>query len=332
MDPDAEQQAFLREQDDQFWDNKRREEQQQQRQRGARSRRDDPLPDAAEPRRDSSARMERDATFGEPLQAHAGAVETPAKPKKAGKPVLTGALVLLLILGAAAAFMLWSSGGLPFAKKKSGSSPATALAGTGANAPSPSLPPTEPLPAPVLPSVAAPAVAGAATGQVATVAPVAAPAASDPKLQAQLEQLERRLDQLVTGFKAQGYIKDTAGQNGADLVASDFLPHPSTLPPPAPVPAPVATATRPVARRPVPRPAPAPAAPKPMHQVLSVDMWDGRPSVVVGVIGAPAGQVRVLAPGDTYNGVTLTAVDVAGQRATFSDGARSVSIAVERQQ
>lgn len=327
MDPDAETQEFLREQDEQFWENKRREEQ-QQRQRSGGSRRDAPLPDTAEPRRDSNAPIDRDVSFVEPLQAHAGAVDPTAKPKKAGKPVLTGALVLLLILGAAAAFMLWSSDGLPFAKKKSGANPATALAGTGASTAAPSLPPTEPLPAPALPPVATPAVAGTATGQVATVAPVAAPAATDPKLQAQLEQLEKRLDQLVAGFKAQGYIKDTAGQDGADLVASDFLPHPSTLTPAVPV----ATATRAVARRPVPRPAPAPAAPKPMHQVLSVDMWDGRPSVVVGVIGAPAGQVRVLAPGDTYNGVTLTAVDVAGQRATFSDGARSVSIAVERQQ
>lgn len=319
MDPDVETQEFLREQDDQFWENKRREEQQQQ-QRGSRSRRDDPLPEASEPRRESSARMDRDASPNEPLQPHAGAVDAPAKPKKAGKPVLTGALVLLLLLGAAAAFMMWSSDGLPFVKKKSGAVQATALAGAGSNGVAPSLPPTEPLTAPALPSAGIPAVA---------VAPAAPVAPADPKLQEQLERLEKRLDQLVAGFKAQGYIKDTAGQEGADLVAADFLPHPSTLPPPAAAPA--VTAPRPVARRLAPRPAPAPAAPKPTHQVLSVDMWDGRPSVVVGVIGAPAGQVRVLAQGDSYNGVTLTAVDVAGQRATFSDGARSVSIAVERQ-
>ena len=62
-----------------------------------------------------------------------------------------------------------------------------------------------------------------------------------------------------------------------------------------------------------------------------MDMWDGRPSVVVGEVGGNPAHVRVLSPGDSYQGVTLTSVDVAGQRATFSDGARTVSIAVERQ-
>ena len=170
-------------------------------------------------------------------------------------------------------------------------------------------------------------------GAANTAAPVPV-APQDPKLQEQLDRLEKRMDQLVAGFKAQGYIKDTAGHDGAELLATDFLPHPSTLPPPAPVAATtkvsaVVTPRRMAVRRAVARPAP--AIPKPSHQLLSVDMWDGRPSVVVGVPGADAGQVRVLQPGDTYNGVTLTEVDVAGQRATFSNGGRSVSIGVERQ-
>jgi hypothetical protein len=138
---------------------------------------------------------------------------------------------------------------------------------------------------------------------------------------------------LVAGFKAQGYIKEGAGLGGADFLATDFQPHPSILPPSAaPQPAAVAPSTRPAPRKPAPRrTVSAPVAPKPTHQVLSVDMWDGRPSVVVGQVGSHPSEVRVLSPGDSYHGVTLTAVDVAGQRATFSDGARSVSIAVERQ-
>jgi hypothetical protein len=290
MDPVTAQQEHQRQQDEEFWEDQRRDEQ---------------LPRSRGPR--SAGFAPADASTDDPTQLKVASGYPPPNPKKKGKPVLTSAVVMLALVGAGAAFMMWSSDGLPFAKKKAIPAP-VAVAGT--------LPATMALPDPALPTVAGPV-------------PVAVPdAPEDPKLQEQLARLEARLDQLVAGFKATGYIKDTAGQDGAVLQLTDFLPHPSTVSPPAPVVvAPRPTALRKMVRRPVVADTPQ----KPSHQVLSVDMWDGRPSVVVGVAGAPAGQVRVLQPGDSYNGVTLTGVDVPEQRATFSDGTRSVSIAVERQ-
>jgi hypothetical protein len=305
MDPDAEMLEFQRQQDDEFWDTKRRDAEQTRTSRSPRARAADHPTDGVLPDPTEAARSNADATFERPTPASAA-------PLKKGKPVLTGAVVLLLILGSVAAFMMWSSGGLPFARKKEASPAVAALAD-----------PTAPAGAGLPPALPATAPAEAVP---------ASPAAQDPKLQEQLERLEKRLDQLVAGFKAQGYIKEGAGQDGADLQVADFLPHPSILPPPAaPQPVAAAAASRPAPRKPAVRRPVAAVAPRPTHQVLSVDMWDGRPSVVVGEVGGNPAHVRVLSPGDSYQGVTLTSVDVAGQRATFSDGARSVSIAVERQ-
>ena len=305
MDPDAEMQEFQRQQDDEFWDTKRRDAEQTRTSRSPRARAADHPTDGVLPDPTEAVRSNADATFERLTPASAA-------PLKKGKPVLTGAVVLLLILGSVAAFMMWSSGGLPFARKKEASPAVAALAEPTAQAGA-GLPP------------ALPATAPAQAVPVASVE-------QDPKLQEQLERLEKRLDQLVAGFKAQGYIKEGAGQDGADLQVADFLPHPSILPPPA-APQPVVSpaASRPAPRKPAVRRPVAAVAPRPTHQVLSVDMWDGRPSVVVGEVGGNPAHVRVLSPGDSYQGVTLTSVDVAGQRATFSDGARSVSIAVERQ-
>ena len=75
------------------------------------------------------------------------------------------------------------------------------------------------------------------------------------------------------------------------------------------------TPTRPVAAAPRATPAPAPAA---QGQLLAIDTWDGRPSVVVGT-GMPGDQrVRVLQPGESFNGISLQSVDVQAGRATFS--------------
>ena len=55
-------------------------------------------------------------------------------------------------------------------------------------------------------------------------------------------------------------------------------------------------------------------------QLLSIDVWDGRPSVVVGT-GVPGDKrVRVLQPGEQLHGVGLHSVDAAAGRATFSVG------------
>lgn len=315
MDPEVEQQEFLREQDQQFWDTKRRAEQQR---RHPRTRSEAVDPPVVEPMRDHTAALEADAQGATLAQQEVLAKEAPQAARKAGKPVLPVALVLLLLLGAGAAFAMWSNGALPFAKKKT-----EVAAGASAPALQAALPPLAQTEAPALPS------APVAALRVTPVVP--SPPAADTKLAEQLDRLEKRVDQLVAGFKAQGYIKAEAGADGADIQTSDFLPHPSTVPAPVRVSAPAVA--RPVVARAARKTLvlPAPVAPKPSYQVLSVDMWDGRPSVVVGAPGPSSGPVRVLQPGDSYNGVTLTDVDVSGQRATFSDGGRSVSIAVERQ-
>ncbi len=220
MDPVIEQAEFERQQDEEFWENKRRDEQQTRR---ARSQRDPAGTEASSDRPSRDEQPAREQPTPDAVLHYGSTIDGPIKQKKTGKPVLTGAVVLLLLLSAAAIFMLWSSDGLPFAKKKSAAPTVNALGGIGAEVVSAGLPATTPLADPALPAI---------TPVPAAPVPVAP---QDPKLQEQLDRLEKRMDQLVAGFKAQGYIKDTAGHDGAELLATDFLPHPSTLPPPAPV-------------------------------------------------------------------------------------------------
>ncbi|GKT25036.1 hypothetical protein [Acidovorax sp. SUPP3334] len=96
------------------------------------------------------------------------------------------------------------------------------------------------------------------------------------------------------------------------------------------------TATRPQVRprSPAAKPATAiqPETPTLAGQLLSVDLWDGRPSIVVGTGEAADQRVRVLQQGDSYNGITLKAIDVAARRATFDVGqGRLVQLSVEGQ-
>ncbi|MFC7410330.1 hypothetical protein [Hydrogenophaga atypica] len=60
--------------------------------------------------------------------------------------------------------------------------------------------------------------------------------------------------------------------------------------------------------------------------LLSVDLWDGKPSVVVGTTDPANPQVRVLKPGDSLSGVTLKQVDMSGQKATFEVGGRIIEL------
>lgn len=60
------------------------------------------------------------------------------------------------------------------------------------------------------------------------------------------------------------------------------------------------------------------AAPKLSGQLVSVDMWNGQPSVVVAS-GLPGDRrIRVLRPGDVINGLALRSADPVSQSATFS--------------
>ncbi|WCM90521.1 hypothetical protein [Acidovorax sp. NCPPB 3576] len=96
------------------------------------------------------------------------------------------------------------------------------------------------------------------------------------------------------------------------------------------------SATRPQVRPRVPAAKPAaavkPEEPKIAGQLLSVDLWDGRPSIVVGTGETADQRVRVLQQGDSYNGITLKSIDVAARRATFDVGqGRLVQLSVEGQ-
>ena len=72
-------------------------------------------------------------------------------------------------------------------------------------------------------------------------------------------------------------------------------------------------------------PAPQPAL---GAQLLSVDMWNGVPSVVV-TSGLPSDtRTRTLRPGDTLNGVTLRSADPATGRATFVSGGRAFTLSL----
>lgn len=186
-------------------------------------------------------------------------------------------------------------------------------------APAPALPATVPepsTPAPVLSDPVEPqGMAGVPpTDEGASPTPDQATAEQLAAIRARLDALEQRVNEVIEGLKARGYISPTAALDGP-LTAQDFLPHPSQARSPA------AADQRPsgasVTAR---RPAPAPVAPPPSQQLLSIDMWNGRPSVVVGHGPGQPSQVRVMEPGDTLGGLTLRSVDVASGSATFVNG------------
>lgn len=54
--------------------------------------------------------------------------------------------------------------------------------------------------------------------------------------------------------------------------------------------------------------------------MLAIDVWDGKPSVVMGTSGAGDRRTVILQPGDSLNGVQLRSVDAAAGRATFTVG------------
>lgn len=74
------------------------------------------------------------------------------------------------------------------------------------------------------------------------------------------------------------------------------------------------------------------AAPKYNPRLLSVDLWDGKPSVVVATDEPGDTRTRILQPGDTLNGITLREASVAGRSASFDVGdGKLVRLGVEGQ-
>lgn len=78
--------------------------------------------------------------------------------------------------------------------------------------------------------------------------------------------------------------------------------------------------------------APAKAAPTYNARLLSVDLWDGKPSVVVATDEPGDTRTRVMQPGDTLNGITLREASVTGRSASFDVGnGKLVRLGVESQ-
>ncbi|MFN3493260.1 MAG: hypothetical protein ACK40L_02010 [Hydrogenophaga sp.] len=135
-------------------------------------------------------------------------------------------------------------------------------------------------------------------------------------LNARLDVMERRMSDVVGGLKANGYLKAEAELVGA-LKPEDFVAHPGSVKRAAAPSSdrPASTQAQASTSRRAARPAPAPTLPG--QQLLSVDLWNGRPSVVMGNGNPASPEVKVLEPGDSINGITLLSVDMTSGRATF---------------
>lgn len=292
-----------RQEEDEFWDEKQRDA---ARPKNGRARDLSTFLDEAPPAMKSTPVQEdvrdeaRDRVEGAPV------FRDPAPQRPAGKRRSMGLLwgLLLLVLGALGyqGYRMWH---------KRDATAQTSGAMEVASQAAPALPAvlgSSPLPLPAVAPI-----------QPVVPEPPAGPTPEQIELNARLDRMEARLNQVIEGLRAQGYILGDAGANGEPLLPTAFAPHQVT----PPVPARHAPVRRPAPKAPVVK---APAVTR--QQLLSVDMWDGRPSVVVGNGDQENPQVKVLQQGDSFNGITLNSVDVAGQRATFTDGARSISLGV----
>lgn len=143
-------------------------------------------------------------------------------------------------------------------------------------------------------------------------------AAGDAELLARLQRMELLLAQL------QKQLEQQAAMTSAPVAAVSA---------PAPAPRPVAKAAAPAAMTTASTAKPAKKdrktasandgvaaqpTPKLSGQLVSVDMWNGQPSVVVAS-GLPGDRrIRVLRPGDVVNGLALRSADPVTQSATFA--------------
>ena len=158
---------------------------------------------------------------------------------------------------------------------------------------------------------------------------VAAPIATstDAEHNARLDRLEALAGSLIEGLRVNGYITTNDGVGELPLTAASFAPYRAAPAPAAAAPVRHAPVRKVAQSKPAPaKPVAQPTTTGPSQQLLSVDLWNGRPSVVVSNGDPRAPLIKVMQPGDTFNGITLNSADVATQRATFSDGARSISL------
>lgn len=173
----------------------------------------------------------------------------------------------------------------------------------------------------------------AMTVAAAVPAPESTPPAEAPHPSAgpdntELLQRLQRMELLLAQLQKQ--LEQQAAATSLSAPAAGVVePVPAARPKPAPVQkvakattpkAPAAPkASQPVKAAPV-QVAKQPTAPtqKLSGQLVSVDMWNGQPSVVVASGIAGDRRVRVLRPGDVINGLALRSADPVTQSATFA--------------
>ncbi|ASC91767.1 hypothetical protein [Alcaligenes faecalis] len=138
-----------------------------------------------------------------------------------------------------------------------------------------------------------------------------------PTFEVQISSLQRDVNEI------RQLLNELLHQNEQLIALSTPAPTPEPEPEVVPVvePAPV---KKPVTRR-------AKAAPKPSVRLVSVDMWDGKPSVVVASTRAGDNQTLVMRPGDTVNGVTLQSASASERSASFLVNGKTTKLTVEGQ-
>lgn len=134
-----------------------------------------------------------------------------------------------------------------------------------------------------------------------------------PTFEVQISSLQRDVNEI------RQLLNELLQQNEQLIALSTPEPEPEAVPvvEPAPV-------KKPVTRR-------AKAAPKPSVRLVSVDMWDGKPSVVVASTRAGDNQTLVMRPGDTVNGVTLQSASASERSASFLVNGKTTKLTVEGQ-
>lgn len=173
-----------------------------------------------------------------------------------------------------------------------------------------------------------------------TAAATATPVGVDPQM---LDRMKRMEDMMLL------MSQQLAAMQQANAMAGKTSAAPAHAPAVAPAAAPAAAQAAPI-EQPSPRPAPKrvmakakPATPRQVAkvvaakpaaapagaQLVSVDMWNGEPSVVVAS-GVPGDRrVRVLRPGDVVNGLSLKSADPVSRTATFvAPGSQGLTLSV----
>lgn len=152
-----------------------------------------------------------------------------------------------------------------------------------------------------------------------SVSKVAVPGSDVPSPHERIEQLEKEVEQLKGVLGERSQTSATAPAPVSTLTTAEPKAHKVRRPARA-------------ARQAQTPETVEPTAPAPQYngRLLSVDMWDGKPSVVVSTGDPSDKRVRVLQPGDSYNGITLREASVQNRNASFDvGGGKLVKLGVE---